>query len=73
MLSGMEALTVSTISWYRAIVSCYMDDIIAPTENGEFLKSNPRQLHKAILAALVMVSENGCPVSMRHLSCKNLK
>lgn len=47
----MEAVTVSIISWYRAIVSCYMDDIIAPT-GGEFLKFTLRQLQTAVFDSL---------------------
>lgn len=45
LLSDMEALTVSVISWYGAIVCCYMNSSIASTGNGEFLKTNLRQLY----------------------------
>lgn len=48
----MEALSVSIIPWYSAIVSCYVANIIAPTGYGIFLKSNIRQSHTAIFVNL---------------------
>lgn len=72
----METLTVSIISWYSTIISCYMADIIGPTGYGvpevqpqTISYSHLCQLREKrfLRTAVLFLSPE---ISMRHLSCK---